>query len=477
MSASKADKPWETSKSGGGSAGDPLAARFVSSLDVDRRLYKHDIRGSIAHARMLAATGLISPEEREKIEGGLEAIASEIEAAGDAWPGWRVELEDVHMCLEAALIEKIGEPGRKLHTGRSRNDQVALDLRLWIEEANGALRDRFEALFGAMVTLAQRDGRLVMPAYTHMQRAQPIVVGAELLAWLEALDRAARRFDALAQVDRSNPLGSGAVAGSCLPIDREHTAEALAIGPPSLSGLDATSHRDAAIDIVYALAMTAMTLSRWAEQWILYMSGEFGFLTLDARHTTGSSMMPQKRNPDMLELIRGRCGAAYGNLVALMTLCKGLPIGYCRDLQMDKQHLFAAYDSVSDCVELAGRIVAGASFRGDAIESTLERGFLDATSLAEYLVTVGVPFRTAHQVVGRLVDRCEQAGLSGLPGLTVDQINDACEEAGAARPCGDDVRKWLGAAGVVERYRSSGSGGLVGFERGLEAWCERLKRR
>ncbi|MDX1565375.1 MAG: argininosuccinate lyase, partial [Phycisphaeraceae bacterium] len=333
MSAMNAPKPWEHAKTGG-SAQDPLAERFVQSLDVDTRLWSHDITGSIAHARMLRSVGLLDDEELKAIEEGLGQIADEIEAAGVTdWPGWRIELEDVHMCIEAALIEKIGDPGRKLHTGRSRNDQVALDLKLWIDESVCSLQGSLSELMRAWVRLAERQGDVVLPSYTHLQRAQPITVGGEAVAWLTAMDRCLTRLMMLQVVDSGNPLGSGAIAGSALPLDRNHTAEALQVGAPTPSSLDATAQRDDAIDFVYGLSMIAMTLSRWAEQWIIYMSTEFGFLTLGDAYTTGSSMMPQKRNPDMLELIRGRCSGTYGSLVALLSLCKGLTLGYNRDLQ------------------------------------------------------------------------------------------------------------------------------------------------
>ncbi len=468
-------KPWEHAKSGVGSAGDPLAARFVESLSYDRRLYRHDIAGSLAHARMLAAQKLITTDELSAIERGLGAIESEITAQGADWPGWRIELEDVHMCIEAALIEKTGDPGRKLHTGRSRNDQVALDLKLWIAEAKEQLNDRFNELFRAFVTLAERDGRIVMPSYTHLQRAQPIVVGGELMAWVAALDRARLRVDAMCAINRGNPLGSGAIAGSCLPLDRAGAADHLTLGPPTPSSIDSTANRDAAIDFTYALAMIAMTLSRWAEQWIIYSTQEFGFLQLDERYTTGSSMMPQKRNPDMLELIRGRCGGVYGQLVALLTMCKGITIGYNRDLQEDKRCLFAAYDSVSDCLDMAARIVATARFREDRIRARLSEGFLDATVLAEYLVVKGVPFRTAHQVVGRLVRKCEADNLRELAELKLPDFNTACRESGlAGDPCAQDVYEWLGADNVVKRYQTAGNAGLSGFLTELQDWNKRL---
>lgn len=469
---SKLPKPWEHAKSDG--THDALAERFVQSLTVDRRLYRHDIAGSVAHARMLHATGLLTDNDLSRITDALNQIEKEIEAAADDWPGWKPHLEDVHMCIEAALIEKIGDAGRKLHTGRSRNDQVALDLKLWIREAIAGLDERFTDLYAAFITLARRDGQVIMPSYTHLQRAQPITFGAELIAWLSAFERSQTRIAALRDVNRENPLGSGAVAGSALSVDRQHTADILPLGPPTASSIDATASRDAAIDFTYGLAMVAMTLSRWAEQWVIYATNEFSFLRLDQCYTTGSSMMPQKRNPDMLELIRGRCGAAYGHLVALLTICKGLGIGYQRDLQLDKQHLFATYDSVVESIEMAARIIRTARLDADAIASTLEGGFLDATSLAEYLVSQGVPFRTAHQIVGRLVRRCEDEGINTLAGLGVEKMNEACTDAGAGRPCDEQVMEWLGAANVVKQYRSAGNAGTTGFEEQLQTWVERL---
>lgn len=468
MTDASKPKPWEHAKSGAGSAADPLSSRFVSSLDVDKRLYPHDICGSVAHARMLANVGLISPDDLDAILGGLKQIENEIEEQGDAWPGWKVELEDVHMCIEAALIEKTGDPGRKLHTGRSRNDQVALDLKLWIEQAVDGVQGLHDELIGAFKHLAQRDGRMVTPSYTHLQRAQPIVVGGELIAWIEAFEHCKGRYAANAG---DNPLGSGAVAGSALPLDRALTASMLNVGPVSRSSIEATASRDAAIDFTFALAMTSMWLSRFAEQWILYASTEFSFIALDPQHTTGSSMMPQKQNPDMLELIRGKTSQAYASLFALLTLCKGLTVGYNRDLQEDKRHVFAAYDSVCDCLAMAARIVAGAQFNEAKIKAGLDHGFLDATSLAEYLVTKGVAFRTAHQIVGSLVRLCRQTGKEKLSQLSVEQLNAACADAGqSTKPCGPDVFDWLGPENVVKRYQSAGNAGESGFEQQLKDW-------
>jgi argininosuccinate lyase len=452
--SSSPQKPWEHAKAGG-SEHDELAARFVESLSYDTRLYKHDIAGSIAHARMLAKVGLITAEDLSAIERGLKEIEAEIEKHGPQWPGWKIELEDVHMCIEAILIEKIGEPGRKLHTGRSRNDQVALDLFLWFEDAGGPLLNEIHDLINSFFELAERDGHIVAPSYTHLQRAQPIVVGAELVGWAVAFSRASRRFYKVHEINAWNPLGSGAIAGSALPLDRQASNAFLWPDqriPLTASSIEATASRDVALDFVYALSMTALWLSRWAEQWIIYMTTEFGFLAIGEQYTTGSSMMPQKRNPDMLELIRGRCGNVYGSLVALLTICKGLTIGYNRDLQEDKRHVFAAYDTVRDCLKMAAAIVRSAKFNEERIKRDLDRGFLDATSLAEYLVTKGVPFRTAHQHVGALVRYCTDKGIVKLSDLTVEQMRSIS----GCQAIGKDVYEWLGAENVVKQYQTYG---------------------
>lgn len=479
-------KPWEHAKHGEGSATDPLATRFVESLSYDTRLYSADIRGSLAHARMLATTGLISTGEFQSIERGLAQIIREIEAAPagpnavgveGAWPGWRIELEDVHMCIESALIERIGDAGRKLHTGRSRNDQVAVDLRLWLRDACQQVGAALVQLCESFVQLAKKQGDIVMPSYTHVQRAQPIVLGAECMAWHSMFSRDARLVRSMmswADGLSASPLGSGAVAGSTLPLDRQQTATELGFANPSISSIDATASRDEAMDYLYACSRIAMHLSRLAEQWILYCSTEFSFVTLGEAYTTGSSMMPQKRNPDMLELIRGRCGTIFGHFTALSMILKGLPLAYNRDLQEDKRHVFAAHDCLMDCVTIAGRIVASATFHEDRISETLNRGHLDATVLAEYLVAKGVPFRTAHQVVGQLVRVCDRSGRSHLALLDIDEIKDALRVLGQGdAPIGKDVYEHLGTANVVKRYRSYGSGGTTGA--GYRGWLVRLE--
>ena len=471
-SAAPAAKPWEHAKHGEGSASDPRAARFVESLSYDTRLYDADIRGSIAHARMLESVGLISGADLKAIEGGLGEIRAEIESAAagpnavgvdGAWAGWKVELEDVHMCVEAALVAKIGDAGRRLHTGRSRNDQVALDLRLWLRDACGEIGRELDALMAAFKGLAAKQGDVLLPTYTHLQRAQPACVGAECMAWWAMFARDARAFAAMVAVEdglSASPLGSGAVAGSTLPLNRAKTAADLGFAGPSLSSIDATASRDEALDFVYALSRTALHLSRLAEQWIIYCTTEFGFITLGEAYTTGSSMMPQKRNPDMLELIRGRAACVLGNLTALAAIIKGLPLAYNRDLQEDKRQVFAAFDTTRDCIQMAARIVASAKFNGEKIAAGIERGHLDATVLAEYFVSRGVPFRTAHQIVGALVRACDAYGKASLSELDLVEFESALRSAGFEKcGVGEDVYEHLSAANVVARYRSSGHGG------------------
>jgi len=466
-----AEKSWQARISEGA---DELAQKFVESISYDRRLYKQDVAGSIAHAAMLAKVGLITDGERDKIIDGLKSIERDIESGNFTFDE---SLEDIHMVIEAALIQRIGEPGKKLHTGRSRNDQVATDLKLWLRGTVQHLLQECQDLCKAFVTLADRSKSTVIPSYTHLQRAQPILAGSEALAWTVMFWEDSNLLRTLLPgvVDQSPVLGSGAIAGTSLPIDVEETNRALGFSGPLLSSIEATASRDAAAYFLFGCAMISMHLSRWAEQWIIYMTTEFSFLKIADKYTTSSSMMPQKKNPDMLELIRGRCGNVYGDLFALMTILKGLPIGYNRDLQEDKRIVFRAYDTVSSCLAMATAIVNSANFVKENIEPTLERGFLDATSLAEYFVTKGVPFRTAHQVVGTLVARCEKEGKTALAQLKIEDFTDALKANGwPSVGLGKDLYDALGAKNVVKRYRSAGAAVGKPFEEQLAAWKKRL---
>ena len=445
----------------------PAAAtqRFVESLTVDNRLWRHDIAGSIAHARMLRKVGLISQADLTAIEKGMRSIADDIEAGRFEWD---LKDEDIHMAIEAELTRRIGEPGKRLHTARSRNDQVALDLRLWLREViDGAMLPAIRNLQGAMARMAGRQGTAVMPGYTHMQRAQPILAGAYLLSFVEGFDRDAGRFEDMRKRINVSPLGSGALAGSMLPIDRDAVAESLGFAGITGNSIDAVSDRDAAVEYLFACSLLSARLSRLAEDWILWCSQEFQFLRIADAYCTGSSMMPQKRNPDLLELIRGRTGRAYGALAALMTIVKGLPTGYNRDLQEDKYHLFAGHDSTLLCLQVAAEVVDHSEFREDKMLAACEGGFLDATALAEYLVEKKVPFRQAHQVVGELVGRAEKQGVE-LRDLPLEKLKAASEVIEK------DVYDWLGAKNVVGRYISKGSAGVRSFKSELKRWQKRL---
>jgi argininosuccinate lyase len=467
------DKSWQARIS---EATDALAQQFVESISYDRRIYKQDIAGSIAHAQMLAKVGLITEPERDAIIAGLKGIEKDIESGNFKFDE---SLEDIHMVIEAALISRIGEPGKKLHTGRSRNDQVATDLCLWLkQEGVGAIIKRLHLLCEVFVILAERSRDIVMPSYTHLQRAQPICAGAEALAWAEMFESdSILMTQAFLIAGRQSPLGSGAIAGTSLPLDAAETAKLLEFQSSPSNSIERTASRDMAAHFVFVLAMISMHLSRWAEQWIIYMSTEFSFLKIADKYTTSSSMMPQKKNPDMLELIRGRCGNVYGDLFALMTILKGLPIGYNRDLQEDKRIVFRAFDTVSNCLAMAMAIASSASYIKENIEPTLERGFLDATSLAEFFVTKGVPFRTAHQVVGGLVAKCEKEGKKSLSELSVEDFQSALKANGwPSVGFGTEVYESLGAKNVVKRYKSAGAAGGKPFEEQLASWKKRFNK-
>jgi len=443
---------------------DAATAEFVASLDVDRALWRYDVAGSIAHAQMLGEVGLLTKAEFRRIKQGLLAIAEDIERGRLDMP---VELEDIHMVVEKALIDRIGEPGAKLHTGRSRNDQVALDLRLWARDATDDLADGIADVQRALVGLAERQGTVVMPAYTHLQRAQPILAGHGVLAYAEMLQRDAERLaDARRRIDVC-PLGCGAVAGTSLPLDRARTAELLGFPRIARNSIDATSDRDFLAELCFACAMLGVHLSRWAEDWVIYASTEFGLVELHDAYCTSSSMMPQKRNPDTLELIRGKAAGAIAQLVGMLTLLKGLPLAYNRDLQDDKRFAFPAVEMMQQALTVAAGIVATTRFGEERIAGSIDAGYLDATSLAEYLVGKGVAFRRAHHIVGRLVARAEAAGLS-LAEMPIEQLREACDRIG------QDVRQHLGAAHVVKRYTPDASAGPNQLRKQLAFWRRKL---
>jgi argininosuccinate lyase len=448
-------------------APDERTLEYVQSLSYDRRLYKYDIVGSVAHARMLARQKLITQAEFKEIRAGLIEISDQIEAGRFTFDK---ASEDIHMAIEAALIKKVGEAGKKLHTARSRNDQVATDLRLWMRDEIEALQARIALLQRALVKLAGRHVDDLMPAYTHLQRAQPIVIAAYLLSFVESLERDFRRLANGRDLLSVSPLGAGAIAGSTLPIDRENTSEQLGFAGAAHNSIDAVSDRDFCAEFIFDCSLIAAHLSRLAEDSILYSSSEFDFIRIDDAFCTSSSMMPQKRNPDVLELMRGKTGTVYGALMAMLTVLKAQPSGYNRDLQEDKIHVFAAADTTGLSLDMAAAVVSHTAFKTKAIAAGLDAGFLDATALAEYLVRKGVPFREAHGVVGALVTRCERQGRT-LAAVPIEEMQ-SCSSAIEA-----DVYDFLGAANVVKRYASSGAAGPEQARRQLAGWKKRLAER
>jgi argininosuccinate lyase len=395
-----------------------LAVRFGASVAVDSRLAAEDVRGSIAHARMLAARGILSAEDAEKIVAGLERIAGEIARGEFVWSEAR---EDVHMNVEAVLTERIGDAGARLHTARSRNDQVATDMRLWTRSACAATGARIDRLMAVLVTRAAGTVDVLMPGYTHLQRAQPSRLAHHLLAWCEMLDRDRGRLDDAARRMNECPLGSGALATTTFPIDREFTARELGFDRPARNSLDATGDRDFLLEAVAALATTAVHLSRIGEELVLWSSQEFGFCRMSDAFTTGSSMMPQKKNPDMAELVRGKTGRVVGDLVALLVLMKGLPLAYNRDMQEDKAPVFDAFDTVDSCLDVLAASLATTRFSAVRMRQALREGFLDATEVADWLAARGIPFREAHHVAGRLVRRAIALGKT-LPELSLEEM-------------------------------------------------------
>ncbi|MEM1305462.1 MAG: argininosuccinate lyase, partial [Planctomycetota bacterium] len=396
-SASPGAKPW------GGvfdAATDRRVEAFTESVSYDRRLAEQDIRGSIAHARMLQSVGVLSADECQQITGGLEAIGGEI-AAGHF--EFRTELEDVHMNIERALVDRIGDTGRKLHTGRSRNDQVSTDLRLWVRDEIDTLGALLADLQRAYVSRCERDAGVVLPGYTHLQRAQPVLANHYWLAYCEKFQRDRDRLADCRRRVNQLPLGTAAMAGTTIPIDRQHVADALGFEGLVANSLDSSSDRDFVLEFASVLSLIAVHLSGWAEEWVLWSTTEFSFLRPPQAFCTGSSIMPQKINPDVLELIRGKSARVIGALQSLLVLTKGLPLAYNRDLQEDKEQVFDAADTVRGCLELAAPLVAGAELNRDAIASRLDRGYLDATTLMEHLIHRGTPQRTAHELIGKLV--------------------------------------------------------------------------
>jgi argininosuccinate lyase len=379
---------------------DAFVEAFTASVDFDQRLYPQDIAGSIAHADMLAHVGVISDDEKEKIIDGLKKIKAEIESGKFVW---HTDQEDVHMNIEARLIDLIGDAGKKLHTGRSRNDQVATDFRLFVREGIDALCDALRRLQATLLDVAEREAETIMPGFTHLQVAQPVTFGHHMMAWFEMLDRDYDRLVDCRKRVNVMPLGSAALAGTGYPVDREYTARLLGFDAPAGNSLDAVSDRDFAIEFVAAAALVMTHLSRFSEELVLWSSAQFDFIELSDAFCTGSSIMPQKKNPDVPELVRGKTGRVNGHLVSLLTLMKAQPLAYNKDNQEDKEPVFDVLDTVLASVHIYSDMMTGVSVKRDRLLQSAASGFSTATDLADYLVNKGLPFRDAHEVVGKLV--------------------------------------------------------------------------
>ena len=379
---------------------DAFVEAFTASVGFDQRLYRHDIQGSIAHATMLEHKGILTADERDTIVAGLERVRERIEAG---LFDWSVPLEDVHMNVETALTADIGEAGKKLHTGRSRNDPVATDIRLFLREEIGAIRAGCERLELALLDLAEREAETIMPGFTHLQVAQPITFGHHMMAWVEMLERDRERLADCRRRVNVMPLGAAALAGTSYPIDRQCTAQLLGFDRPAENSLDAVSDRDFAIEFEACAAILMMHLSRFSEELILWSSAQFGFIELSDAFCTGSSIMPQKKNPDVPELVRGKTGRVFGHLMGLLTLMKGQPLAYNKDNQEDKEPLFDTVDTLRGSLKVFAEMMGGLRCRRERMRAAALQGFATATDLADYLVRRGIPFRDAHEVVGKAV--------------------------------------------------------------------------
>jgi argininosuccinate lyase len=422
---------------------------FGASLPVDKRMWAEDIRGSIAHARMLARQGVISEADADTIEAGLSEIYREIKGGTFEW---RVADEDVHMAIERMLTERVGLAGARLHTGRSRNDQVATDARLYAKERAVELGRRVCELRATLVRVAETHPETVLPGYTHLQKAQPVLLAHHMLAYAQMLSRDFTRVRHAWEAADVLPLGSAALAGTTYPLDRDYVAARLGFSAVSANSLDAVSDRDFLLDLVYACAVCQVHLSRLAEELIIWSSDEFGFVTMDDEYSTGSSIMPQKKNPDFAELVRGKTGRVVGDLTALLVTLKALPLAYNKDMQEDKDAAFDAIDTLGDSLRASAGMIATMRVNDERMRAGARGGFMAATDLADYLVVRGVPFREAHEIVGRLVLACEKDGVA-LQDLTAEQYAAHDSRFGA------DVLDAVDIDRVVARRTTAGGTG------------------
>ena len=400
-----------------------LADEFNSSIGFDRRMYKEDITGSAAHAKMLAKQGIIDAEDADKITQGLEGILKDLESGALEIDD---DAEDIHMFIEQELTRRIGDAGKKLHTARSRNDQVALDLRMYLRKECDEISEKTRALIEALCGLAQENADTIMPGYTHLQRAQPVTFGHHLMAYSMMLLRDLGRISDCKKRMNVSPIGSCALAGTTYDTDRVFEADELGFDSVSLNSMDGVSDRDFAVEMLSDISILMMHLSRFSEELILWSSWEFKFIELSDLYTTGSSIMPQKKNPDMAELVRGKCGRVYGNLTGLLTTLKGLPLAYNKDMQEDKEGIFDSVDTVKMCLDITKGMVSTLKVRKDNMLAAAQNGFINATDLADYLVGKGLPFRSAYKVSGQIVSECMKEGFI-LETYPIEKYKEKCD--------------------------------------------------
>ena len=444
---------------------DHLMEDFHSSIRFDKRLYKEDITGSLAHSKMLAKQGIISEEEGETIAKALKEILAEIEAGKAEFD---IAAEDIHMNVETMLIAKIGDTGKKLHTARSRNDQVALDARLYLLKETDRIIEMLKEMEETLLAMAEEHKETVMPGYTHLQKAQPVTFAHHLLAYFDMFLRDIGRLTDSKKRLSVMPLGSGALAGTVFPLDRKFVAEELGFDAITMNSMDGVSDRDFIIEFLSAASMIMMHLSRFSEEVVLWSTGEFAFVTLDDAYSTGSSIMPQKKNPDAAELVRGKTGRVYGDLMALLTVMKGIPLAYNKDMQEDKEALFDAVDTVKGCLMVFRPMLATLKINKDTMRQKAEGGFINATDAADYLAERGVPFREAHAIIGNIVLDCERKG-KALKELTIDEWKSYSDVFG------DDIYEFIAIENSVKRRDIPGAPAPAQTEKALRTARERLE--
>ena len=447
---------------------DQLVHNFNESLSFDQKFYRQDIRGSIAHVKMLAKQGILSEEDRDCVIKGLEGILEDLDSKKltvSADSGY----EDIHSFVEGTLTERIGEAGKRLHTGRSRNDQVALDMKLYTRDEIDEIDGLVKALLEELLVIMEANTETFMPGFTHLQKAQPITLAHHMGAYFEMFLRDRSRLADIRKRMNYCPLGSGALAGTTYPLDRTYTAELLGFDGPTLNSMDSVSDRDYLIELLSALSTISMHLSRFCEEIIIWNTNEYRFVEIDDSYSTGSSIMPQKKNPDIAELIRGKCGRVYGALVSLLTTMKGIPLAYNKDMQEDKELTFDAIDTVKGCLALFTGMISTMTFRRDVMEASAKNGFTNATDAADYLVNHGVPFRDAHGIVGQLVLLCIQKGIA-LDDLSLEEyqkISPVFEE---------DIYEAISMKTCVEKRMTIGAPGPDMMRKEIETYRKLLKK-